>query len=183
MKDKASLRKHYLKLLKEQGNEDRLRKSQSIAVQLLKLPSIEKATTIMFYASTLEEVDTLMMIQKVISLGKRVALPIVEHNQRKLIPTLISSMEEIHKGAYGIFEPHLNPGNAVALKDLDVVIVPGLAFDQKRRRLGRGEGYYDRFLSVLPETTATVGLAFDFQLTDCLPFEAHDMPLSKIISA
>jgi 5-formyltetrahydrofolate cyclo-ligase len=182
MKDKGSLRTHYLKLLKEQNKEDVLRKSRLIAEQLWKLPAVQQARSILFYASSSFEVDTLLMIEKACFLGKRVALPIVEQNQRKLIPTLISSMEDVHKGTYGIDEPLLDPNKALALKDLDVVIVPGLAFDKQYHRLGRGAGYYDRFLSTLPKTVSTVGLAFDFQLTESLPTEAHDMRLQHVIA-
>ncbi|MBF0571830.1 MAG: 5-formyltetrahydrofolate cyclo-ligase [Candidatus Omnitrophica bacterium] len=182
MMEKASLRKNYLKLLKEQNKEDRLRKSRLIAEQFWKLPAIQKAESIMFYVSMPGEVDTLAMIDKAIFSGKRVALPIVEKNQRKLIPTVISSMEDAHKGTYGIAEPQYDPDKELDLKDLDVVVVPGLAFDRLHNRLGRGAGYYDRFLSILPQTVTTVGLAFDFQLTDCLPTEAHDMRLNQIIA-
>jgi 5-formyltetrahydrofolate cyclo-ligase len=182
MKDKNSLRTHYLKLLKEQNKEECLRKSCLIAEQFWKLPAIQRARSILFYASMPGEVDTLAMIEKAIFSGKMVALPIVEQNQRKLIPTLISSMEDVHKGTYGIAEPHLDPDKELALKDLDAVIVPGLAFDKLHHRLGRGAGYYDRFLRILPKTVTTVGLAFDFQLTDCLPTEAHDMRLQQIIA-
>jgi len=180
MKDKGPLRKYYLKLLKEQDKEECLRKSRLIAEQFWKLPAIQKAQSILFYASMPGEVDTLAMIEKAIFSGKRVALPIVEQNQRKLIPTLISSMEDVHTGPYGIAEPS-DPHKAIALKDLDAVIVPGLAFDRLHHRLGRGAGYYDRFLRTLPETVTTVGLAFDFQLTESLPTEAHDMRLQQII--
>ena len=180
MKDKGSLRKHYLKLLKEQNKEECLRKSRLIAEQFWELPAIQKARSILFYASMPGEVDTWAMIEKAIFSGKRVALPIVEQNQGELIPTLISSMEDVHTGTYGIVEP-IDPDNALALKDLDAVIVPGLAFDRLHNRLGRGAGYYDRFLSTLPKAVTTVGLAFDFQLTDCLPTEAHDMRLQQII--
>jgi len=182
MKDKGSLRTYYLKLLKEQYKEERLRKSMLIAEQFWKLPAIQNCQTFLFYASSSFEVDTLLMIEKAIFLGKRVALPIVEQNQRKLIPTLISSMEDVHKGTYGIAEPLFDPDKALALKDLDAVIVPGLAFDRQHNRLGRGEGYYDRFLSTLPEAVTTVGLAFDFQLTESLPTEAHDVRLAQIIA-
>jgi 5-formyltetrahydrofolate cyclo-ligase len=182
MKDKGSLRTYYLKLLKEQNKEEHRRKSGLIAEQLWKLPAIQKAQSILFYASMPGEVDTLLMIQKAIFSGKRVSLPIVEHNQRKLIPTLISSMEDVHKGAYGIAEPHWDPEKAIAVGELDAVIVPGLAFDRDHHRLGRGQGYYDRFLKTLPETVTTVGLAFDFQLTECLPTEAHDVRLAEIIA-
>jgi 5-formyltetrahydrofolate cyclo-ligase len=59
-----------------------------------------------------------------------------------------------------------------------------VAFDRKNNRLGRGEGYYDRFLKLLPSTTPTIGLAFDFQLVDTLPeLEAHDMPVSLVLTA
>jgi len=182
MKDKGSLRNHYLNLLKEQNKQDALRKSQLIALQFWKLPVIQQAQTILFYASSSFEVDTLAMIDKASFLGKRVALPIVEQNQRKLIPTLISSMEDVHKGTYGIAEPILDPNKEILLQDLDVVIVPGLAFDNNNHRLGRGAGYYDRFLKTLPKHVSTVGLAFDFQLTDSLPIEAHDVRLAFVIA-
>ena len=182
MKDKGSLRIHYLKLLKEQNKEERSRKSRLIAEQLWKLPAIQKARGILFYASMPGEVETLAMIEKAIFSGKRVSLPIVEQIQRKLIPTLISSMEDVHESTYGIAEPHFDPDKAIALKDLDAVIVPGLAFDKRHHRLGRGKGYYDHFLSTLPETVTTVGLAFDFQLTESLPTEAHDVRLQQIIA-
>src|SRR5580704_731566 len=119
MKDKSSLRMYYLKLLKEQNKEDRSRKSRLIAKQFWELPAIQKAQSILFYASMPGEVDTWVMIEKAIFLGKRVSLPIVEQNQRNLIPTLISSMEDVHKGTYGIAEPHFDPSKALALKDLD----------------------------------------------------------------
>jgi len=182
MKDKGSLRIHYLKLLKEQNKEERSRKSRLIAEQFWQLPVIQKARSILFYASMPGEVDTLAMIEKAIFLGKRVALPIVEQNQRKLIPTLITSMEELPQRTFGITEPLFDPDKVLDPKDLDAVIVPGLAFDRQHHRLGRGAGYYDRFLSTLPESVSTVGLAFDFQLTDCLPTEAHDKRLQQIIA-
>ena len=182
MKDKGSLRTHYLRLLREQNKEELLRKSNWIATQLWQLPAVQKAASILFYASMPGEVDTWAMIEKACLSGKRVSLPIVEHNQRKIIPTLITSMEEIRKGTYGINEPHYHPDRILDPKDLDAVIVPGLAFDRNNNRLGRGAGYYDRFLSLLPQTVTTVGLAFDFQLTESLPTEAHDVRLHHIIA-
>ena len=91
-------------------------------------------------------------------------------------------MEDVHNGTYGIAQPYLDPQKVLKLKDIDAVVVPGLAFDRSNNRLGRGAGYYDRFLSSLPETIATVGLAFDFQITESLPIGAHDMPLQQIIA-
>lgn len=182
MKDKVSLRTYYLKLLKEQDKKEGLRKSLLISGRFWELPAIEKAQSILFYVSMPGEVDTSAMIKKALQLGKRVALPIVEQNQRKLIPTLITSMEDVRKGAYGIDEPPLDPHKELNVMDLDAVVVPGLAFDKAHYRLGRGAGYYDRFLSTLPDKAVTIGLAFDFQLTDSLPTQAHDMRLQMIIA-
>src|SRR5271154_6945374 len=136
MKDKSSLRIHYIKLLKEQNNKECLRKSCLIAGQFWQLPVIQEARSILFYASMPGEVDTLAMIEKALFSGKRVALPIVEQNQRKLIPTLISSMEDVFKSTHGILQPRLDPHKEVNLKDLDAIIVPGLAFDKQSNRLG-----------------------------------------------
>jgi 5-formyltetrahydrofolate cyclo-ligase len=182
MKDKASLRKHFLKLLKEQNKEDALQKSAVVAEQLWKLPVIKAAQGIMFYVSMPGEVDTLAMIEKALSSGKRVVLPIVEQNQRILIPTLISSMQDLHQGTYGIAEPVFDRAKVAGAKDIDAVIVPGLAFDKDHNRLGRGLGYYDRFLGTLPKEINTIGLAFDFQLTDSLPTQAHDVRLHHVIA-
>jgi 5-formyltetrahydrofolate cyclo-ligase len=66
--------------------------------------------------------------------------------------------------------------------DLDLVIVPGIAFDKKGRRLGRGKGCYDRFLKALPKDTPTIGLAFDFQVLPEIPATAHDVGVKKFIS-
>jgi 5-formyltetrahydrofolate cyclo-ligase len=71
----------------------------------------------------------------------------------------------------------------VPLEDIDLIIVPGIAFDKKNVRLGRGHGYYDRFLCALPNKTRTVGLAFDFQVVEHLPQDSHDIPVWMTIAA
>ena len=182
MKDKSSLRKHYLELLKAQGSKDRQTKSQLIAAKLFELTAFVKAKTVLFYASLPGEVDTFAMINKAIELKKHICLPIVVKNQREMIPTLTKSLANLENGIYGISQPRYDASLAVDRKNIDAVIVPGLAFDKSKNRLGRGAGYYDRFLFNLPSTTTTIGLAFDFQLTDRLPVEEHDVPLSFVIA-
>ncbi len=182
MKDKGSLRKQYLELLKQQGAPERTAKSKVIAKKLFAHPAILKAQTILFYAAMPGEVETFAMMEEAIQLNKRVALPIVVRDQRKMIPTLIHNLQELNQGAYGIHEPRLDAANALDAAKLDAVIVPGLAFDRLNNRLGRGAGFYDRFLADLPAQTATIGLAFDCQLTDCLPTEGHDVSLQYVIA-
>lgn len=182
MKDKSSLRKHYLDLLKKQASGDRRTKSHKIALKLFRLEAIKKAKTILFYAPLPGEVDTFAMISKAIQLKKRICLPILVRDQRTMIPTLTKSVEDLENGVYGIPQPRRDVSLQVALKDIDAVIVPGLSFDKLNNRLGRGAGYYDRFLKNFSCHTATIGLAFDFQLTDRLPVRGHDVPVSLVIA-
>ena len=84
---------------------------------------------------------------------------------------------------FGIFQPRAGHVREVPLEDIDLVIVPGVAFDKYNMRLGRGHGYYDRFLSSLPDRTKTIGLAFDFQVVENLPKDSHDIPVSRTIAA
>jgi 5-formyltetrahydrofolate cyclo-ligase len=91
---------------------------------------------------------------------------------------------DLETGPYGVKQPADDPAKTLAHDCLDIVIVPGVAFDRKNHRLGRGGGYYDRFLGSLPAHVRTVGLAFDFQVVDSLPFQAeHDVPVSCVLAS
>lgn len=183
MKDKSSLRKYYLELLKKQASKDREAKSRLIEEKLFELEAFRKAKTILFYASLPGEVNTFAMITKAIEFKKHICLPIVVEHQRKMIPTLTNAVAHLENGPLGTLQPHHDPSLEVNSEEIDAVVVPGLAFDRSNNRLGRGAGYYDRFLSSLPRHTTTIGLAFDFQMTDSLPVEEHDVPLSVVIAS
>ncbi len=85
-------------------------------------------------------------------------------------------------GPYGIREPHAGPGDEGVRGGFDLVVVPGLAFDSSGRRLGRGYGYYDRFLGALGGTALTVGLAFSWQLVPEVPVDAWDVPVDAVVT-
>ena len=93
-----------------------------------------------------------------------------------------SVKEDLEYGPYGIQQPKSNRATVIAPEVLDLVVVPGVAFDRSGHRLGRGAGFYDRFLADLPRDIPTVGLAFDFQIVSNLPLQEHDIPLSFVIS-
>ena len=114
-------------------------------------------------------------------LKKQVALPVVLRGQRTLIPTLTANMEDLRLSTYGIHEPHRHKDREIAPECLDAVVVPALAFDKANNRLGRGKGYYDRFLKDL-SSAVTVGIAFDFQIADRLPLEDHDVGVHHVIA-
>ncbi|MGE5700173.1 MAG: 5-formyltetrahydrofolate cyclo-ligase [Deltaproteobacteria bacterium] len=86
------------------------------------------------------------------------------------------------RGKYGLLEPLIRPGVAGMRGGFDLVVVPGMAFDSKGRRLGRGYGYYDRFLSGLSGSAVTVGLAYSMQLLPEVPVDDRDVPVDVVVT-
>lgn len=117
---------------------------------------------------------------------QRLALPLTEWHPKRFtlreIPLDRDWRAELQQGRYGLTEPGRH-WQSVSPSDVGLVIVPGLAFDADGNRLGRGAGMYDRFLGDLPGETPTIGLALHAQIVDRVPVEAHDVPLSAVISA
>lgn len=149
----------------------------------MELPVFQKAVTILFYCSFKGEVNTFPLIEKAIALKKRVAVPFIQKEIKQISIMLIESTKDLISGSYGIPEPRYDAANVLECSDLDLAIVPGVAFDKANNRLGRGAGFYDRFLSELPSTIPVIGLAYDFQLVSELPgLEPHDRPVSRVIS-
>lgn len=180
---KQTVRKEILDKLREQSPKDRRIKSSSIEKKLFALPEFRNARTIMFFVSCDFEVDTHRMIEHALAEGKRVAVPVTLSRERRLIASLIKSLKELQKGCLGILEPKEDSLCPVDARDIDLVITPGVAFDKKGNRLGRGRGYYDRFLSRIPKTTPSIGLAYDFQVLPKLPILSHDAPVTHVIYA
>lgn len=180
---KQELRQAILDRILNQKEDEASFKSRVILEKFLALPVFQRARTILFYASIRGEVETFAMIEKAWELGKRVALPIVLKDKSRIVPLAIYNLRELKKGAYGILEPDINSAKEIPLGELDLVVVPGVAFDKKNNRLGRGGAYYDRLLSELLPNTLTVGLAFDFQVVDTIPgLEPHDRPVTWVLT-
>lgn len=146
------------------------------------MPAMRAAKTLFFYASFDGEVETLEMIKQAQRSGKIIALPRVDQQRFEIRPARVESLEhDLEPGAYGIAQPN-QYCQSIGIEALDMVIVPGVAFDRMNNRLGRGRGYYDRFLTGLPSGVPVIGLAFDFQILDRLPDQqAHDRPVSRVL--
>jgi len=183
-KSKHILRERILPLLRNQKEEERVTKSLAIKHKLFQRQEFQKAQTILFYASFNGEVETFEMMREAQKLGKTIGLPRVVEDRKHMVPLSVVSLEQdLERGAYGILQPKADQKRELPLDSLELVIVPGVAFDSKNHRLGRGGGYYDRFLSELPRDIPTVGLAFDFQIVEALPFqEGRDMPVSCVLA-
>ena len=180
---KTMLRRKILNLLRAQKKEDWFKKSKIILNKLFSTVEFKKANVILFYASFDGEVETFEMMKKAQKLGKKIALPIIIKDQKKIIPTQIQELDkDLHPGPFGIKAPQNAEGCSVDVEKLDLVIVPGIAFDKHNNRLGRGAGYYDRFLGRIPSRVPAFGLAFDFQIVDSLPHpDKHDIKVSRVI--
>jgi len=181
---KENLRKLMLEKLKKQREELRKKRSLSIKDKLFRLKVFKEAKTILFYLALKPEVQTRTMIEEALKLGKKIAVPVCDIKAKEIKPCLLRTLENRHlkKGAYGISEPFLT--RPIDPAKIDLCIVPGLAFDLSGNRLGRGLGYYDRFLSRLPESAHKIGLAFKFQVLKhlhfCLPY---DVRVDKVLFA
>ena len=182
LSSKQKLRERMLSELSGLKEVDRTNKSLSIKEKLFATSEFRKAKIILFYASLKNEVNTDEMIKEAQAQGKLIGLVSVFEKDKKLVPYLVSDIDtELKMGAYGIMQPNKELAKSISLDQLSLVIVPGLAFDSKGNRLGRGKGYYDRFLKTLPQDISTIGLAFDFQIVDDLPHSSQDSPVKKLI--
>ena len=142
------------------------------------LPILQTSQTIMLYYSIGHEVATISIILKLLKEGKKVALPTCI-DKINIRAGIVHDLNELRPGVFGIHEPllssvEMNPA------EIDLLIVPGVAFDRNGMRLGHGAGYYDRFLS--KTTGYKLGLAYDFQIIDNLAFESHDVPMDALLT-
>ena len=180
--DKRQLRITLLRRLKTQKEEERRRKSEAIWRKLSCLTVFRRAKTVLCYVSLPYEVETWRLIKQMLESGKRVAVPRVQ--KRSLMLSEIGDpATELAPGSFGVWEPRPQALRPVRIDELDLVLVPGLAFDQQGHRLGHGQGYFDRLLTRLSDITPTVGLCFDFQLFDRLPTRPHDQAVQTVLSA
>ena len=146
---KTAIREQARKNRVGQQNKDAI--SRDIVTAFMAMPEYVAAKTILYYVDAGSEVRTRHMLPEALAGGKRIVVPycIVETNELELF--LLEDMSELVEGAYKILEPKFElrnqPGKIVAPEDLDLVMVPGTAFDALGGRMGQGKGYYDRMLA------------------------------------
>jgi len=155
----------------------RTAKSREIEERLFSLSEFKSARVILFFASFRSEVDTGPMIRRALAFGKRVVLPKVKGTE--MVLNEISDLDkDVSPGTWGIPEPH--EPRPVMLEEIDLIIVPGAAYDEHGNRVGYGAGFYDKLLPAFKKTT--VALAFESQIVPNVPTEMHDVPIKKIVT-
>ena len=177
MENKQELRKEFSHLRAEV--KDKVSKDMDITERLLEEEKIIDADYILLYASFGSEVDTYLLIDKLIEMGKQVALPKCG-NERSMTFHLIGSVADLHEGMYRIPEPDSALPQPV-ITDKTVCIIPGLAFTEDGGRLGYGGGYYDAFILEYPHIY-TIALAYEELIVDQLPLMQHDLTVDLIVT-
>lgn len=176
--DKKELR-NFIRLQKKQfSNEQLTEMSVPIIERLATHPRVVVADTLFIYYSLNDEVNTHQFINTLVKRGKTVLLPAVI-NDTEIELREYHGAKDLLEGFFNIMEPIGKPFNNYSA--IDVAVVPGMAFDSRGNRLGRGKGYYDRFLSKIPDTYK-IGLCFGFQKLPGIPTEGNDVRMDEVIS-
>ena len=163
-------------------NKDEL--SQGICEKFTALPEYAAAKTVMYYVDVRSEVRTRNYLATALTHGKRIVVPWCRDGELELF--LLESMDELEIGAYKILEPRKDlraiEAKKVRPEELDLIMVPGVAFDRRGARMGHGFGYYDKLLEHARANCPFVALAFECQFFDEIPMQAHDMFMDKILT-
>ena len=156
--------------------------SSKITARLLELAKVKEARTISTYLDIGSEVRTRGLVEWAIENGKRIIVPVVDKANQRLTFSEFKAAEELERGAHGIPEPKREFRRPVALEQADVILVPGVAWDQRGFRIGYGAGYYDRSINALRTHVTTVGLAYEFQFVSNVPRSRYDRRVDRIVT-
>ena len=179
---KAAIRKQAHENRKNQ--EDKEAVSIAIMNRFMELPEYDAARTVMFYVDVRDEVRTRQALPAALATGKRIVVPYCVDGELELF--WLEVMDELELGMYRILEPKNELRDVVHKRlqpeDLDLFMVPGVAFDKNGGRTGHGKGYYDKLLEHAKPETPLVALAFECQMFDEIPMDHHDIFMDKVVT-
>lgn len=178
--DKKELRTGMIKRLNEVTVKDRDTKTKQIIEKLISSPDWKNANTIATTMPMQHEIDTTLFIQACWRLHKNVVVPKCNHKTKEMQFFNITSFEQLETGYFGIQEPIESLCKKINKDEIDLIVVPGVAFTARGDRLGYGGGYYDRYLSNYAGNL--IALAYDLQIVQKLPIEAHDQRIPLIFT-
>lgn len=147
------------------------------AARVLALPAYRSAKTVMAYMSAFKELNIDAVLKDACA-NKRLVVPVSSTDTCTITPVLLRDIDAVVRGAYGIREPEERI--PVPADEIDLALIPGIAFDKTGSRAGFGKGYYDRFLADFKGIK--IGLCYEFQVYDSIPAEPHDIKMDMIIT-
>jgi 5-formyltetrahydrofolate cyclo-ligase len=159
--------------------------SRKVAASLLDCGSLSTADPICTYVGVGKEIQTVSLIESLIKSGRTVAVPDWEGWKQGsgLRIASVEGLDDLLLENRIVPQPRVSEKTLVRIEDVEVFVVPGLAFDVSGNRLGMGGGYFDRLLSLSSPFATLIGLAYDFQVIDRLPVGNHDVPVHQVISS
>jgi 5-formyltetrahydrofolate cyclo-ligase len=176
--DKSEVRRRMRELKRAVSPEEKLRRSELVMQRVEQTDAFKRAQVVLLYWSMADEVQTHAFVERWYR-RKTVLLPCVDGDDLRLRqytgPECLVAGEQ-----FGIGEPAGTP-EWTALDKVELIMVPGVAFDSHGNRMGRGRGFYDRLLKSTPNA-AQIGAGHDFQLLDTIPVEPHDVPMDCVIT-
>ena len=175
---KRALRREILAERNALPADERSVRSEAIADRFLGLPEVADARTVMAFWSFGTEVDTAPLIAGLRSRGTTVALPRIEGDH--VVPVVATSGAAMTETSFGAMEPA--EGRVLEVAELDLVVVPGVAFDRSCDRVGYGGGYYDRLLGVRRDGAAAIAIAFSNQIVELVPTGAIDRRIDGVVT-
>lgn len=182
MNDKACIRMEILRKRDAIEPSVRRAKDSRIKEKIFSLPELQQANIIFYFASFRSEVNTISQIKETLNLGKRVVVPKVDNKAKELRLYEIRGLSELSPGCMGIPEPDVSEDRRVEINDVDIVIMPGAAFDTRGNRIGYGAGFYDKLLSGLNKKIPLIAIAYEEQIVDPIPPEPHDIKVHKVVT-
>lgn len=183
MKSKQELRKEIL--YKRSNLDEYLSSSLSNTIidKLLLLDIYKNSKIIMPYVDFKNEVNTKKSINTMLKTGKRVVIPYTDIENVEIIPVEIKNLEkDTTYCKYGYLEPKKENIIPFSVDDIDIILIPGVAFDKKLNRIGFGKGYYDKLLANKNKHTKIIALAYEFQIFKEIPHDNHDIKMDMIIT-
>jgi 5-formyltetrahydrofolate cyclo-ligase len=165
-----------------QENKDEL--SRQIVARCMSLPEYQNAKTVLFYIDVRSEVRTRNDLANALHSGKKIVVPYCVDGELELFH--LEDTNELATGMYKILEPRADfrtiASKNVDVEQIDLIIVPGVAFDRRGGRTGHGKGYYDKLLEHARPDTPLVALAFECQIFDEIPMQDHDVFMDKVVT-
>lgn len=179
---KADIRADMRQRLNALSDQDRQGQSAAACARLATVDAFRHANVVMLYMPLAREVDLTPAAIRCFQLGKTVCVPRVDWDRHDMTPVEVSSFDDhvMDVDIHGLRQPR--DGRPVLLSLIDIVVVPGLAFDTQGNRLGRGGGFYDRFLTRIRPGCTRIGLGFDFQIVDHVPVNERDMSVDIVVT-
>lgn len=179
---KKATRQRILLLRDGLNRRQRERSSEVITAKLLSLAEFASASTVAAYMSFGSEFETDEFIQAVLASGKRLVLPRIVPGTRDMLFHVVSDPTQLVPGPWGIREPDAASCAVVPVSEVDLMLVPGVAFTRRCERLGYGGGFYDSVMKSMRPSVMKVAAAFGLQIVDELPVAAHDVAVDMVVT-